>query len=252
VDWADVRVVPNAGTAVTPSDADTAGSVSKTFYIWNGSSYDAYDDVTPGMVGALQAHYGLWVKVKDPALSSIKLLIPAYGYTAVGMSSLGLAGRQSGSGQLLPGEWYVRLVAAAPAEGLKDGSHVLGQLRSSQQGYDAHDLQTMVPSHTPYLAIVFPHRNWGAKAGDYASDYHPVQAGADRWDFEVRTDNPRRKIELSWQATGNAPRNMSLRDTKTAAVIPVQAGRYVFTMGAQARSFTWFSLSSPAPSNVFR
>ncbi len=247
VDWADVRVVPNAGTAVTPSDAETAGSMSKTFHIWNGSSYDAYDDATPGMLGSLLANYGMWVKVKDPALTSITLLIPAYGYTAVGMSSLRLGGgSQSGTGQLLPGEWYVRLIAAAPAEGLKDRGHVLGQLRSSEQRYDAHDLEALAPSHTPYLTIVFPHWNWGAKAGDYASDYHPVKPGADTWDFEVRTDNPRRQIELSWQATGDAPLNMSLRDTKTGAVIPVQAGRYVFTMGALARSFTWRSLSLPA------
>jgi hypothetical protein len=247
VDWADVRVVPNGGTAVTPSDAETAGAMSKTFHIWNGSSYDAYDDATPGMLGSLLADYGMWVKVKDPTLTSITLLIPAYGYTAVGMSSLRPGGGSaSGNGQLLPGEWYVRLIAAAPAERLKDSGHVLGQLRSSEQRYDAHDLEALAPSHTPYLTIVFPHWNWGAKAGDYASDYHPVKPGADTWEFEVRTDNPRRQIELSWQATGDAPMNMSLRDTKTGAVIPVQAGRYVFTMGAPARSFTWRSFTSPA------
>jgi hypothetical protein len=39
---------------------------------------------------------------------------------------------------------------------------------------------------------------------------------------------------------------MPLRDNKTGAVIPVQAGRGVFTMGAQARSFTWHSFSSPS------
>jgi hypothetical protein len=138
------------------------------------------------------------------------------------------------------------LVAAAPAEKLKDPSHVLGQLLSSEQRYDAHDLEALPPSYTPYLTLVFPHRNWGPKSGDYASDYHAVRPGADQWEFEVRTDNPRRQIELSWQTTGDAPRDMSLEDQATHAVIPVQAGRYVFTMGAPARSFTWHSFSSPA------
>ncbi len=247
VDWADVRVVPNAGTAVTPSAAETAGSMSKTFHIWNGSSYDAYDDATPGMLGWLRAHYGMWVKVLDPALTSIKLLIPAYGYSAVGMSSLPSGGGSpSRRGQLLPGEWYVRLVAAAPAEKLKDPSHVLGQLLSSEPRYDAHDLEALPPSHTPYLTLVFPHRNWGPKAGDYASDYHALRPGADQWEFEVRTDNPRRQVELSWQATGDAPREMWLEDQATRTAIPRQAGRYVFTLGAPARSFIWHSFSRPA------
>jgi hypothetical protein len=223
VDWADVRVVVNNGSGVTPSAAETATKLSKTFWVWNGSGYDSYDDVTPGLTGQLQATYGMWVKVLDKNVTSIKLLIPA----AAGQSALAKVVKKKPA----PGEWYVRLIAEVPAEGLKDRGNVLGQLKDSKPGFDSHDLPELAPSFTPYLTVVFP--------GEYASDFHPVKAGADSWKFVVRTDNPGRKVKLSWEVNGKAPANMSLKDLKTGKVIQRKAGSYTFVMGSTERAFTW-------------
>ncbi len=61
---------------------------------------------------------------------------------------------------------------------------------------------------------------------------------------ELRADNPGRQVELSWQAAGEAPREMWLEDLATRAVIPMQAGRCVFTMSGPVRSFAWRVYSS--------
>jgi hypothetical protein len=96
-------------------------------------------------------------------------------------------------------EWYVRVIAEAPADGLADTRNVLGQLIGSIDGYDLRDLPEMAPFSSPYLTVVFPHPEWGEKAGDYASDYHPPGfREADQWVFQVRTDDPWRDVRLAW------------------------------------------------------
>jgi outer membrane protein assembly factor BamB len=88
VDWADVKVLVSSSavspgspwTVYSPSEAETAGYISKTYHTWNGSSYDSYDDSTPGAVGILQPQEGFWVKSLGSytaAPGKIQLLIPA-------------------------------------------------------------------------------------------------------------------------------------------------------------------------------
>ncbi len=77
VDWADVRVEVD-GTAYTPSSAKAAGYMEKEMWIYNGNSYNVWDDVTPGMQGTLEPQDGIWVAVLNGAAGkTIKLLIPA-------------------------------------------------------------------------------------------------------------------------------------------------------------------------------
>ncbi len=83
VNWADVRVAVYNGstwTARTPSEAETAGYVSKNMHRWTGSGYNSFDDSgTPGMSGILKPHEAVWVRSLPGAagLSGLKLLIPA-------------------------------------------------------------------------------------------------------------------------------------------------------------------------------
>ncbi len=84
VDWADVRIATFDGlfwTANSPSAAETKGFASKTYYSWNGSSYDPYDDSTPGSLGTLQPQDAIWVRSLSGSsildAGDLKLLIPA-------------------------------------------------------------------------------------------------------------------------------------------------------------------------------
>lgn len=82
VGWANVRIAAFNGTdwtAYTPSAAQTAGYINKSYWTYNGSGYDSYDDVTPGMIGTLQPQESFWVRIfpGTSVLSGLKLLIPA-------------------------------------------------------------------------------------------------------------------------------------------------------------------------------
>lgn len=148
-------------------------------------------------------------------------------------------------------EWYVRL--SAQAGGLEDKANVLGQLHGSVAGPDRHDLKELNPFSSPYLTVVFGHADWGAAAGDYASDYREVSQGATSWPFEVRTDDPTRQVTLTWDGTERERLlNMTLVDEQTGERIrAAEAGmvginvfvsptRHSFNMsGETVRRFRW-------------
>ncbi|MEK8095468.1 hypothetical protein WOC76_23700 [Methylocystis sp. IM3] len=77
VPWSKVRirVGGSSGTVYTPSAADAAGYVSKQIWIWNGSSYDTWDDATTP--GNLKYSQSFFMKVlTGGAGQTIELLIP--------------------------------------------------------------------------------------------------------------------------------------------------------------------------------
>jgi FG-GAP repeat len=194
--WSGVVVLVD-GVPYTPGDAETAGYVSKSIHKYTGAVYDAFDDHTPGMIGMLESQEGFWVEaLPDSSGHTVKLLIPD------GMSLGGPPG-PPGMQENVPdetGEWYIRLIAESFNEGLIDRGNVLGQLETSADGHDSHDLTELDPFGEPYLTIVFPHSDWGDEAGDYTSDYHPSMGRIDdEWIFEVRTEDPNREIRLAWE-----------------------------------------------------
>ncbi len=67
-------------TVYSPSDAESAGYISKTYYSYNGSSYASYDDSTLGSLGTLQPQEAIWIRSLGSYASApdqLKLLIPA-------------------------------------------------------------------------------------------------------------------------------------------------------------------------------
>ena len=207
VPWANVRVLCG-NTTYSPQIAEQNTILSKTYWVYNavGGGYDPYDDQGPSNIGTLRAGDGIWVKVYTGCTQPLTLLVPPFDPQTV--HSL----RAMAPGQLGAGEWYTQLVADAPAAGLKTGKAALGQLNSSLPGFDSHDLPALAPTFTPNLTIAFSHSDWGAKTGDYGTDFHTVHAGSDTWTFQVRSDVPGRRVILSWTNTGAAPQNMSLLD----------------------------------------
>lgn len=128
---------------------------------------------------------------------------------------------------------------------MRDRNNVLGQLEDAAVGYDRHDLPELKPSYSPYLTIVFPHADWGIKAGDYASDFRPTNKGkpAASWRFEVRGDVAR-TVLLRWEGPAEILRNSVLLDEATGRQYSasdaslLQSGLSV-TMTGTVASFTW-------------
>ncbi len=79
IDWSQARFLVNNTISYTPSEAETNSIASKMIWKWNGSSYDTYDDSTPGMLGTLSSHEGFWVQMLSGSFgeTSVQLLIPA-------------------------------------------------------------------------------------------------------------------------------------------------------------------------------
>ncbi|MEK8095467.1 hypothetical protein WOC76_23695 [Methylocystis sp. IM3] len=77
IPWSQVRIRVGgaSGTVYTPTAADAAGYVSKQIWIWNGSSYDTWDDATTP--GNLKYSQSFFMKVlTGGAGQTIELLIP--------------------------------------------------------------------------------------------------------------------------------------------------------------------------------
>lgn len=73
VNWSEVQIVDDA-SIIGIGSVNTTTQMEKEFHVWNGSTYDAFDDVTPGMQGTLQAGGAIWTKVYQDGL---RLRIPA-------------------------------------------------------------------------------------------------------------------------------------------------------------------------------
>jgi hypothetical protein len=291
IKWADVRVEVD-GTAYTPDEAFNRLYIGQTFSSYNGNAYESYDACTPGTEGVLESHKGFWVKVLEAASGNVvKLLIPNGGalgcedpaypvaalYPAQPDKSKGLFASffdwlitpVSAAQPDWQQEWYLRLLAESPPDGLKDHSNVLGQLLDSQAGYDRHDLPELDPFAAPYLTIVFPHDDWLDNSDNYTSDYHAADYwAADQWVFQVKSDDPDRDVTLRWDAVhllegiwtqGNGKRSrgrgkqedaanlmtrMWLEDVETGkrveAVVDGLVQNYQFNMdGLNVRTFRW-------------
>jgi len=68
VSWSRAQFVSPNGTVKDLNQAVSDGNVVRTYWIWNGANYDAYDDQAPGMIRNLQAGDGIWIKVYTDGL----------------------------------------------------------------------------------------------------------------------------------------------------------------------------------------
>ena len=151
-------------------------------------------------------------------------------------------------------EWYVRLTIASDM-GLEDRGNVVGQLTDTLPDADRYDLRELAAAFSPYLSIVFYHPEWGVSVVDYTSDYHPTTRNkGDDWIFEVRSDDAKRNLTLSWEGQSVDMERMVLVDLSTDEIIPAVVdgalGEYSFNMGGlTVRAFQWALLSKKEQSS---
>jgi len=243
VNWGDVRFVDDAGNERTPSQAEAHGVASKNLYTWNGSAYQTWDDVTPGMLGTLGVFEGQWVKAFSTASALRIPAMPASG------SFPAPAQPQGG------GEWLIRLIASSGK--LSDPGNVFGRLADSRDGPDAHDLPEMAPFERDYLTIVFPHPGWKSTVWAYTTDFRELEApggsgtgtrgGRERpqpmgevWRFEVRSGPAGRKVRLRWQGPAEILGRSLLVDLASGREIrPEPGGGYTVEMKGSVHRFNW-------------
>ncbi len=256
VDWTKVRIrVDGSSSTLTPEQANTAGYISNTVNIWNGTGYDAFTDVAPyPSTPNLQYFKSFWINVLPKAFGhTVELLIPAEQSTQqiLGLNQvvppveqvaklampwyLGwLDGVVSPAAAATvptvsnpinpqslsnPNDWSIRLKVDNSVTGWKDHGALLGQLHDAALGFDKHDVAKMAPFAAPYLTLVFPHPDWGVKAADYASDFHAVSNTVDNWRFEIRANPVGSTVFLSWEGNPALLKRSRLLDVATNTTI---------------------------------
>lgn len=220
LDQADPDVGGQRACALDPPDPSCR--LSRLAYRWTGAAYEAFDGETPGLEGTLRPSDGFWVRAFKSGLS---LRFPA----TPSVPREALEGQADG--------WYLRLIAEAGT--LRDDGNVLGQLPGSIRGYDRHDLPELAPFGSRFLSIVFPHPDWGERAGDYTSDFRSLLGrGAPSWDFDVISGEVDEVI-LRWQDPEDRGLRLRLLDHATGESRELEAGaEYRFTAEESRRSFT--------------
>jgi len=142
--------------------------------------------------------------------------------------------------QAAPTGWFIRIIAENTAEKLQDPGNTLGLMSDSSNGYDNHDLVEMPPFGTPYLTLVFPHPEWGVKAGDYTTEFQAHNKLTHTWNFEVRTDKTTRSVTLRWEGDAAKLKKSTLKDMKTRKTYNLGTTKNLtFTMGTTKRLFVW-------------
>ncbi|MFM8442652.1 MAG: hypothetical protein ACKN9W_04820 [Methylococcus sp.] len=259
VDWSKVRIrVGGAGgTVYTPSQAAGIGSgaanpavLSKQIWIWNGTTYETWDDVTHK--GNLQYFKSFWVKVLPGAVGkTIELLIPAEASTLsqAAPASMPWLDGVAPPARAANGDWQVRLTVTNKVTGWQDTTNLLGQKATAKPGYDAHDLAELAPFATPYLSLVFPHADWPTlngqkRAGDYATDFRPAAGNRSTdWTFELRASPTGGKVFITWQADPVILKRSRLVDLQTGTVIdptaPKYAQGYPVALKTSLRRYQW-------------
>ena len=167
VTWADVLVVDGAQVlSLDQADPVDGGTLecsqkpvgpncrmSRIAYQWNGAAYEAFDGVTPGMEGSLDAFDMTVVRAFKPGIE-FRAPPPAR--------------RSSDQTRGGPDGWQIRLIAQSGAK--QDAGNVLGQLSSAIDGFDMHDLAELEPFGDSHLSILFTNPEFPGGGWGYTSD----------------------------------------------------------------------------------
>jgi len=172
--------------------------------------------------------------------------------------------------ELIPSNWYIRLVAYDKSRNLKNTSTILGGLLESD-ATQKHTLKALIPFGGSYLDVFF-HNLDDVKEGDYKVNFHYYDINdSESWEFTVCTDDANADIELSWiglyvlspytdkygrtryhehrSLTNPLISQMKLVDISSGEELPAMIGsqilKYNFNMdGKTKKSFRWIVDSS--------
>ena len=277
IDWSTVRVRVDGLSILTPSEAETAGYLSKTVNIWEGTNYISFNGSS--IEGNLQYFKSFWVNVLPGAFGhTVELLIPAEQSTlsfnqaapanleqlatiempwymgwldcvippaaaATTSKAPAVSDHVNPQRSANPKNWYIRLKVDNPVTGWKDHGTLLGEMTTAKIGFDKNDVPKMKPYAEPYLTLVFPHTTWGTNSGDYAGDFHPVNSKAQSWKFDVQAKPVGSTVFLSWQGRPDLLKRSRLIDA-TGKVIKATDKRwtkkgYPVTLTKAVQHFTW-------------
>jgi len=249
--WADVKIKDDIGTVHTLAQADTDGLIQRAGFTYPAGSYQCVDDTNVLCLDSVSRGEGFWIKAFDNGSEeAVEIQFPA--------GSLGpivLGGESQTDPLSQPSQpsrprklqgfgtpsgndgWYLRIVATSA--GLRDFTSGLGEYPDALDAWDEHDLVELRPDFPPFLTVVFPHPDWGAKASEwYTTDFHRLRGGSRHgsWLFEVRSDELR-QVTLDFEGPAEILDAAVLKDLETGSEYPLSAGSLTFTLADTEHEF---------------
>jgi hypothetical protein len=237
----------DGSSSMSLAAAQTAGLVSSGVFGYNGTGYSLVATDTD-----LNAWQGYWINVLAPrgltltfpnsassrrhtrSLSTkTKAATTTAGTTSAATTPSRPARRLAGTAN----SWRLGLTAQYGA--LTDRTAVLGVEAGVGSGYNWRDVP-QPPPYGPYVAISFPHNDWGAYSARYTQDLRAPLTATGTWDFSVDAQTGGQTVTLSWPDVSGVPADIALTLTDLAN------GRQIWMRNTAAYSFTLGSGASRA------
>jgi hypothetical protein len=163
-----------------------------------------------GEAVVLRSYEGAW---NNTVTSPVTVLEPFVGYALNVSSATTLGVNADLSTGPLPKAaipeiaWWVGIEARC-GEAL-DVDNVAMVAKGASRGEDGLDMREP-PVIGEYVAVGFPHPEWGEHGGEYCVDARPdVQRGGEVWEFEVRTAS-RKPVQLNFTSMEKVPQEYQL------------------------------------------
>lgn len=204
IPWGRVKVLASAQDGpITVEEAAARNIIRSTIYWWDA---DAGEYVySSSRLTNLVPWYGYWIKALQPC----QLIIPPVEQADGGISGDVTRSRLADTTLTSSGDgWKLKLVARAGDA--VDSQGVLGMNTRAADSYDEADVERP-PSPGDYVAISFPHQDWGINSGSYLSDIRRSTGGSQTWEFVVSTNKQNTDVVLTWPTMMDVPKDYSLK-----------------------------------------
>ncbi|MEH6584244.1 MAG: zinc-dependent metalloprotease family protein [Halioglobus sp.] len=239
------------GIGLACDQLQEAGSqclMSRKLYKRLGGNYSTFDGISETIIGSIEPFEGAWVKVFKPGLT---LHIPVTADEPVA-DVVSDSAEDSAEDSLAIVEdnlythkhhrgrpWSMQLIVDS---GKQFDIGTLGQLTTSANGKDAHDLEELAPYSDSWLSLVFINDRWPEddKWG-YASDFRTLKKQPiGMWRFVVRASEEQKEATLRWDGPYRAIKRARLVDVETGKTIrlkkrnsytfPITEGEHAFRL----------------------
>jgi hypothetical protein len=199
---------------------------------WNGTAYQVFDGVTPGMEGSLGPFDGFGVLAFKP---NIALRIPRTAGAAESDQPLEGGEKKRPNSR----EWTLRLTVESGEQ--SDPGNLLGRIESARSGKDAHDLAEPPPQGNSWLSLLFLNKAWETEGNwGYTSDFRPAIKGEPRgiWRFVVKNSGEQREATLRWNGPRKVLKRARLIDKENHKVIRLhRQDSYTFDLNPDEHRF---------------
>jgi C1A family cysteine protease len=236
--YAGFNFASNPYNAAVDWDSEvTLNNVRNIYWQWDGSQYQFYNgaDGSGGLSGAIQPFTGFWIEANGAS--------PSITFDKPVGAGKPLLPESNPLDSPTADNW--RLQVSASAGAVRDEYNFIGVSPLAAVDFDDFDVRDKTRLNSgPYIALTFPHPEWGGpvETSHYAQDVRPATMDYQVWTFQVDTNlTGGNTIRLSWPDISRIPSewDFSLGNPASGENMDMRSnGYYDYTVSSPVQSFT--------------